>query len=100
MVEHLGVWSVMSMPTSAIACDGDGVDLVGGRGSGGADLDAVAGEVAQQAGGHLGAAGVVDADEQHAGLVGHRRLLLSIVGCVSGRMVRATTSSAAVPASG
>ena len=43
-----------------------------GRGrSGGADFDGVVGEVGEVAGGHLGAAGVVDADEQDAGLVGH-----------------------------
>ncbi|MGW0322621.1 amidohydrolase family protein, partial [Streptomyces flavidovirens] len=32
------------------------------------DLDAVSGQVAEPGGGHLGAAGVVDTDEQHRGL--------------------------------
>ncbi len=62
------------MPTSLHGLDGGRVDLVGRGGAGGADLDAVAGEVGQPGGGHLGAAGVVDADEQHGGLVGHRGL--------------------------
>ena len=53
------------MPTSAIASTAAGLTVSAGRGSGGADLDRVAGEVVQEAGGHLGAAGVVDADEQH-----------------------------------
>jgi len=43
--------------------DRDGVDLVGGCGSGGADLDLIASELAEESGGHLRAAGVVDADE-------------------------------------
>ena len=51
--------------------DRGGVDPVGGLGAGRADLDRVAGEVAQPAGGHLRPAGVVDADEQDAGLLGH-----------------------------
>ena len=51
--------------------DDDRVDGVGRGRSGGADFDGVVGEVAEVAGGHLGAAGVVDADEQDAGLVGH-----------------------------
>ena len=54
------------MPTSRHRLDRGGVDLVGGFGSGGADLDPVAGEVGEEAGGHLGTAGVVDADEQDA----------------------------------
>jgi hypothetical protein len=47
-----------------------GVDGFGGGRSGGADPDAAGGVVVQQRGGHLGAAGVVDADEQHLGKVG------------------------------
>lgn len=47
------------------------VDGVGRGRSGGADFDGVVGEVSEIAGGHLGAAGVVDANEQDAGLVGH-----------------------------
>src|SRR5690606_32324297 len=50
--------------------DGDGVDLVGGGGAGGPDLDGSAGQGAQVPGGHLGAAGVVDADEQGGRLRG------------------------------
>ena len=46
-------------------CDGDGIDLVGRNGSGGANLDPAAGKCAEVTGGHLGAASVVDADEQH-----------------------------------
>ena len=48
--------------------NGDGVDLVGGFGAGGEDLDPVTGEVLKPACGHLGAPGVVDADEQHGRL--------------------------------
>ena len=51
--------------------DDDRVDGVGRGRSGGADFDGVVGEVGEVAGGHLGAAGVVDADEQDAWLVGH-----------------------------
>src|SRR3954470_20825873 len=59
--------------------DGDRVDLVGGFAAGRADLDGVAGQVAQPAGGHLGAAGVVHAHEQDGGLAA-RRAASSIVG--------------------
>jgi hypothetical protein len=45
--------------------DSDGVDLVGGFGAGGTDLDGTTGKVGEISGGHLGPAGVVDADEQH-----------------------------------
>ena len=49
------------------------VDVVGRGGAGGADDDPVTGVVGEQRGGHLGAAGVVDADEQHLGAsVSHR----------------------------
>jgi len=41
----------------------------------GADLDRVSSEVAQVAGSHLGAAGVVDTDKQYAGF-GHGAFLL------------------------
>ena len=50
--------------------DDGGVDVVGRGGAGGADHDAVAGVVGEQRGGHLGAAGVVDADEQDLGAGG------------------------------
>jgi hypothetical protein len=56
--------------------DRDGVDLVGGFGSCGEDLDTVASEVLEESCGHLGASGVVDADEQDGGLVGHGVLSL------------------------
>ena len=52
---------------------GDRVDLVLRRRAGGSHLDAVAGEGAQVAGRHLGAARIVHADEQHAGRVWHGR---------------------------
>lgn len=48
--------------------DGHGVDLVRGLGAGGADLHGVTGEVTEPSGGDLGAAGVMDADEQDARL--------------------------------
>ncbi|KPC77113.1 hypothetical protein ADL26_03645, partial [Thermoactinomyces vulgaris] len=51
--------------------DGGGVDLVGRCRSGGADFDAVAREVGEPPSGHLGAAGIVDADEEHRRLVRH-----------------------------
>ena len=53
VVSTFGRWSEMSMPTSAMACDGCRVDLVAGERAGRADLDGVAGQVAQPAGGHL-----------------------------------------------
>ena len=40
--------------------DCGGIDLIGGFGAGGADLDGISGEVTQPSGGHLGAASVVD----------------------------------------
>jgi hypothetical protein len=52
--------------------DGYGVDLVGGFGAGRADFDTAAREMVEVAGGHLGAAGVVDANEQNGRLVCHR----------------------------
>ena len=55
------------MPTSAIAVDGDRIDALAGLRAGRADLDGVAGQVGEPPGGHLRAAGVVDADEQDAG---------------------------------
>ena len=47
--------------------DGRRVDLGSRFGTAGVHQDAVAGEVLQPAGGHLGAAGVVDAEEQDGG---------------------------------
>src|SRR5690625_714372 len=55
--------------------DSDGVDLVGRGGPGGADLDLPLGQGGHEAGGHLGTAGVVDADEHDAGTLGHGGLL-------------------------
>ena len=52
--------------------DGGGIDPVAGVGAGGTDLDAVSGQVAQPRRGHLRAAGIVDTDEEHRGLVGHQ----------------------------
>ena len=49
-----------------------GVDRVGRCGAGGSDADRALGVVVEQGGGHLGAAGVVDADEQDLGEVGHQ----------------------------
>src|SRR5690606_28779691 len=52
--------------------DRDRVDLVLRLGAGGAHVDAVPGEVLQEAGGHLRSAGVMHADEQDGGGgVGH-----------------------------
>ena len=59
----------MSMPLAHRLRHG-GVDGVGGGRACGADLDRVSGEVGEEGGGHLGAAGVVDADEEDAGPVG------------------------------
>ena len=61
------------MPTSRMASTAAGLTWSAGVGAGGADLDAVAGQVGEPPGGHLGAAGVVDTDEQHGGLLGHLR---------------------------
>ena len=58
------------MPTLGHGLDGGRVDLVGGLGTGGADLDPAPGKGGEERGGHLGAAGVVDADEQDGGLLG------------------------------
>jgi hypothetical protein len=60
--------------------DRGGVDLVAGEGTGGADLDPPAREVAEESGGHLRPAGVVHADEQHGGerAGGHRFFLRRI----------------------
>ena len=58
----------MSMPTSAIACDGGRVDLDAGFGSARPGDGLLAGEVGEEAERHLGAAGVVGAQEQHGGL--------------------------------
>jgi hypothetical protein len=49
---------------------GTGIDLLGRQDAGGTDVDASLGEVGQPDGGHLGAAGVVDADEQDRGTRG------------------------------
>jgi len=51
---------------------GGRVDLLGGLGAGGADRVPAERVVLQQSGGHLRAPGVVDADEQDLGRVGHR----------------------------
>src|SRR5690606_525668 len=59
--------------------DGDRVDLVARLGAPGADVDRAVGEGAGVAGGHLGAAGVVDADEEDDGLVGHQGSVLVVV---------------------
>ena len=48
--------------------DCDGVDLIAGHGSGGSDLNFAVGKFGEVAGGHLGAAGVVDAHEKDGGL--------------------------------
>ena len=58
---------MMSMPTSAIAATAAGLISDCRFGSARPDDRPVAGEVAEPAGGHLGTAGVVDAQEQHAG---------------------------------
>ena len=58
----------MSMPTSAMAATA-AVLTCGRVGAAGEHLDPVAGEVAEPAGRHLGAAGVVHAQEQHGRLV-------------------------------
>ena len=63
------------MPISAIACDHGRVDGVGRCGPAERTGDTAAGVVGEQGGGHLGAPGVVDADEQHFGVeLRHRDL--------------------------
>ena len=52
--------------------DGGVVDAVGGFGAAGEDVDLVAGEVPHPSCRHLGSSGVVDAEEQDAGLQGGR----------------------------
>jgi hypothetical protein len=51
--------------------DGSGVDALCGCGTAGDDIDIVAGQVLQPAGGHLRPAGVVDAQEHHGRLGAH-----------------------------
>jgi hypothetical protein len=51
--------------------DHGGVEFAGGLGACGGDEDAAGGVVAEECGGHLGPAGVVGADEQDFGDVGH-----------------------------
>jgi hypothetical protein len=58
------------------------VDLIGWLGAGGPDVDAVASQMLQPAGRHLGAAGVVDADEQDARF-GHVAVPISVPSCWS-----------------
>ena len=58
-------------------------DLVyGGRwgGAGGVNLDGVAGEVGEVGCGYLGAAGVVDAEEEDGGFGGHSDCLVGVGG--------------------
>ena len=58
--------------------DNGGVELAGGLGSGRGDPDTPGGLVVQQRGGHLGAARVVRADEEHSWDVGHGWLPSSV----------------------
>ena len=60
--------AAMSMPSSAMASTAAGLTWSAGCGPGGEDVDPVPGEVLEVAGGHLGAAGVVHAHEQHGRL--------------------------------
>ncbi len=59
------------MPDLGRRCAGGGVDLVAGQAACGAHLRLSAAVVGEEAGGHRGASGVVDADEQDAGFVSH-----------------------------
>src|SRR5205085_863965 len=47
------------------------VERAGGRAPGGPDVDATRGVAVEQRRGHLRATGVVDADEEHGGAIGH-----------------------------
>ena len=58
------------MPSSAMASTAAGLTLSAGCGAGGADLDPPLAQGGEEGGGHLGAAGVVDADEQDGRLLG------------------------------
>lgn len=60
--------------------DDGGVEVADGGGARGAGDHGAAGAVAQEGGGHLGASGVVDADEQHFG-VGVLGGALGLGGC-------------------
>ena len=55
------------MPISAMAATTAGLISSAGVGAGGADMHPAGGVVVEECGGHLGTAGVVDADEQHLG---------------------------------
>ena len=65
VVRTFGISAEMSMPALPHGLHHRGVHGVGGGRAGRADLDLVPGEVGEEGGGHLGPAGVVDADEQH-----------------------------------
>src|SRR5581483_9081439 len=93
VVELLGVFGSDVDADLPHRLDRNGVDLVGGLGAGGADLNAGAGEVTQPSGSHLRAASVVYADEQDAG-TGHRSASFSCSGWGT------TTTSAVRAASG
>jgi len=56
------------------------VDLVGGGAACGADVNPAGCGVVEQGGGHLGATGVVDANEQDFGDLGHEHSL-GVGGC-------------------
>ena len=71
--ERLGELSDRSRPDSAMACNDGGVDLAGGLRSRRHDPTLPAGLVVEQDRGHLGPAGVVDADEEHLRDIGHER---------------------------
>src|SRR5450759_5253654 len=60
-----------SSPSSAITATTAGFHLVNRGRAGGTDVHPSAGGVIQQGGGHLGPAGVVHADKQDLGYVGH-----------------------------
>ena len=66
-VQGLGNSWAMSMPTSAIARTADGLISFPGLGTAGPRDGVVAGEVVEPTEGHLRAAGVVDAEEEHRG---------------------------------
>lgn len=64
VVSTLGCWPADVDADFGYDLDGGGTDLVGGNGLGRQHLDAVVGEFAEESGGHLGASGVVCADEK------------------------------------
>jgi hypothetical protein len=70
--EDLGSFGGNIDPILGHGLDGDRIDLVRGFRTGRADFDLATGQLAEVAGGHLGSASIVDANEQNRRFVGHQ----------------------------